>query len=52
MMPTDETQVAQLLAETFCMTRIENSVYTRILGNAYGNLVHKFLEMSFFFRNL
>jgi dynein heavy chain len=36
------------LAEPFCFSRIENSVYTRILSNSYGNLVHKFLEMSVF----
>jgi dynein heavy chain len=36
------------LAEPFCSSRIENSVYTRILNNASGSLVHKFLEMYFF----
>jgi dynein heavy chain len=36
------------LDEPFCIIRIENTVYTRILNNAFGSLVHKFLEMSVF----
>ena len=30
------------------MSRIENTVYKHILNNAYGSLVHKFLEMFVF----
>jgi len=36
------------LDEIFCISRIENTVYTHILNNAFGSLVHRFLEMSVF----